>query len=94
MTVAADDQTDIARITVTINATAAPPNNPPVFSEGASTTRSVSAGAQAGTSIGLPVTATDADQGDTLTYSLEGQDAASFDIRPNTASFSRYPASR
>ena len=80
VTVAADDQTDITRITVSINATAAPPNNPPVFSEGASATRSVSAGAQAGTSIGLPVAATDADQGDTLTYSLEGQDAASFDI--------------
>ena len=30
--------------------------------------------------IGSPVTATDADQGDTLTYSLGGTDAASFDI--------------
>ena len=80
VTVAADDGTDIARITVSINATAAPPNNPPVFSDGASTTRSVSASASAGTSIGLPVAATDADSGDTLTYSLEGTDAASFDI--------------
>ena len=84
VTVAADDQTDIARITVSINATAAPPNNPPVFSEGASATRSVSAGAQAGTSIGLPVAATDADSGDTLTYSHEGQDAASFNINTST----------
>ena len=82
--VAADDQTDISRITVTIEATVAPPNNPPVFSEGASATRSVRAGAPAGTSIGLPVTATDADQGDTLTYSLEGQDAASFNINTTT----------
>ena len=82
--VAADDQTDSARITVAIEATVAPPNNPPVFSDGASTTRSVRAGAPAGTSIGLPVTATDADQGDTLNYSLEGQDAASFNINTTT----------
>ena len=81
--VAADDGTDFARITVAIEATAAPPNNRPVFSEGASATRSVQEGAAAGTSIGLPVTATDADTGATLTYSLEGTDAASFDI--NTA---------
>ena len=47
-------------------------NNPPVFSEGASATRSVSASAPTGTSIGLPVAATDADSGDTLTYTLEG----------------------
>ena len=59
-------------------------NNPPVFDEGASATRSVSATASAGTSIGQPVRATDADSGDTLTYSLEGADRSSFDIRPNT----------
>ena len=55
-------------------------NNPPVFSDGTSATRSVSASATPGTNIGLPVTATDADAGDTLTYSLEGRDAALFDI--------------
>ena len=82
--VAADDQTEIARITVSIDATAAPPNNPPVFSDGASTTRTVPAGSPAGTSIGTPVAATDADQGDTLTYSLEGQDEASFNINSST----------
>ena len=58
-------------------------NNPPVFSDGTSATRSVSATAPAGTNIGAPVRATDADSGDTLTYSLEGRDAASFAI--NTA---------
>ena len=47
-------------------------NNPPVFDEGSSATRSVSASSPTGTPIGLPVTATDADSGDTLTYSLEG----------------------
>ena len=80
--VVADDGTDRAEISVTINATAAPPNNPPVFTEGASAARSVSASAPAGTSIGAPLTATDADAGATLAYSLEGADAASFGINP------------
>ena len=55
-------------------------NNPPVFSEGASATRSLSASSPTGTRIGEPVAATDADSGDTLEYSLEGRDAASFSI--------------
>ncbi len=79
VTVAADDQRDISRITVTINATAAPPNNPPVFREGASVGRSVPRNAPAGTQVGGPVTATDAD-GDSITYTLEGTNAASFAI--------------
>ena len=82
LTVAADDGIDIARIAVTINATAAPPNNPPVFTEGASAARTVSASEPAGTSIGAPLTATDADAGATLAYSLEGADEASFGINP------------
>ena len=80
--VTADDGSDTARITVSIEVTAAPPNNPPVFSEGPSTTRTVREGAATGTGIGSPVRATDADTGDTLTYSLEGTDAASFSIVP------------
>ena len=51
-----------------------------MFAEGTSATRSVSASATPGTNIGDPVAATDADSGDTLTYSLEGRDAALFDI--------------
>ena len=82
--VVADDGRDTSRITVSIDATAAPPNNVPVFSEGASATRSVASSAAAGTAIGRPVTATDADAGDTVTYRLEGTDPASFDI--NSAS--------
>ena len=82
LTVEADDGIDIASIVVTITATAAPPNNPPVFTEGASAARTVSASAPAGTSIGAPLTATDADAGATLTYSIEGADAASFGINP------------
>ena len=80
LTVAADDGVDIARISVEITATAAPPNNVPVFSDGASTTRSVRDDAASGAPIGNPVRATDADAGDTITYSLEGTDAASFGI--------------
>ena len=80
VTVIADDTTDSARIEVTITATAAPPNRPPAFDAGPSTTRSVRDDARAGTDIGDPVRATDPDTGDTLTYSLEGTDAASFSI--------------
>ena len=55
-------------------------NSAPVFTEGQSTTRTVIPNAQAGEHVGPPVTATDADQGDTVAYSLEGADAASFEI--------------
>ena len=81
--VVADDETELARITVTIAPTAATPNSPPAFLEGASTTRSVDDGATAGTDIGDPVSAED-DPGDTLTYTLGGTDAASFDIVSTT----------
>ena len=59
-------------------------NSAPVFTEGQSTTRTVIPNAQAGEHVGPPVTATDADQGDTVTYSLEGTDTASFEIEPQT----------
>ena len=51
----------------------------PVFSEGASTERSVVENTVSGLNVGAAVTATDADN-DTLTYRLEGTDAASFSI--------------
>ena len=60
-------------------ATFPPPNTAPVF-DPASYTRSVNENTAAAQSVGSPVTATDADTGDTLTYSLGGTDAASFDI--------------
>ena len=53
-------------------------NRAPVFSD-PSTTRSVAENTLAGVNIGAPVIATDPDN-DTLSYSLEGPDAASFDI--------------
>ena len=80
VTVVADDGTDTAPIAVSIEATAAPPNNPPVFREGTSATRSVIRNAPALTRLGAPFTATDADTGDTVSYSLEGTDAASFAV--------------
>ena len=62
-------------------------NNPPVFTN-TSTSRSVREDAPVGTNVGSPVTATDTDQGDTLTYALGGIDdvdtADSFDIVPET----------
>ena len=55
-------------------------NAPPEFTEGTSTTRSVAENTASGQNIGAPVTATDADTSDTLTYTLGGTDAAAFGI--------------
>ena len=44
------------------------------------TARTVAENTVAGEAIGAPVAATDPDNGDTLTYTLGGADAASFDI--------------
>ena len=57
-------------------------NSAPEFS-GTTTTRSVDENA-AEVNVGARVEATDADSGDTLTYSLGGTDAASFDIEGST----------
>ena len=60
-------------------------NDPPVFSDGASATRSIAETAgdaveQNARDVGSPVSATDDDAGDTLVYTLAGTDAAKFDI--------------
>ena len=55
-------------------------NNPPVFTEGTSTTRTIAENSASGTDIGNAVSATDTDTDDTLTYTLGGTDAESFDI--------------
>ena len=57
-------------------------NTAPVFAD-ASATREVEENSAVGTNVGAVVTATDADN-DTLTYSLEGTDAASFEIDSGT----------
>ena len=54
------------------------PNNPPAFSADTAA-RSVAENTAAGQNVGAALTATDADS-DTLTYTLEGTDAASFGI--------------
>ena len=59
--------------------TSTPVNNAPVFSPD-TLTRSVAENTGSGQNVGAAVTATDDDPGDTLTYTLEGADAASFSI--------------
>ena len=58
-------------------------NTAPVFTEGASTTRTIAENTAAGVNIGTAVAATDADN-DTLTYTLGGTDASTFDIDSTT----------
>ncbi len=55
-------------------------NNAPTFDDGASTIRFIDENTASGQNIGDPVSASDDDTGDTLTYTLEGTDAASFSI--------------
>ena len=80
VTVNVSDSTDRSdSITVTINVTDVIGENPPVFTDGTSTTRTIAENAALGTNVGSAVAATDPDN-DTLTYTLSGTDAASFSI--------------
>ena len=89
ITITADDgKGGSASINVTINITDIEPetaqsiniqNSFPGFTEGSSTTRSVAENTASDVNIGSAVSATDPD-GDTLTYSLGGTDAASFSL--------------
>ena len=58
-------------------------NDAPTF-KSAATTRSVSESATGGGKVGAPVTATDVDNNDTLTYSLTGTEARFFGIGPRS----------
>ena len=88
-----------ATITVTINVTdvvvsepvdpdpetsTKPSKTRPVFTDGDTAIRSIAENQAAGTNIGTAVSATDVNEGDTLTYILRGVDAASFDIDSTT----------
>ena len=75
-----DDASNAETLTsaATAAVAAAVPNNPPAFSADTAA-RSVAENTAAGQNVGGALTATDADS-DTLTYTLEGADAASFDI--------------
>ena len=75
---ATNDEGDGAWSTAGSRTTGAQANAAPVFPAD-TTTRDVPENSPAGTNVGDPVTAMD-DDGDTLTYTLEGTDAASFDI--------------
>ncbi len=77
VTVTASDGSLSGSQEVTITVTDA--NEPPAFDDGPHT-RTVAENTEADENIGAPLTATDPDAGATLTYTLEGTDAASFDI--------------
>ena len=64
-----------------------PPNRDPVFDEGDNATRTLAENAVTGENVGLPLTATDPDE-DTLTYTLSGADAGSFDLNAATGQLS------
>ncbi len=66
---------DVATVALTIDGM----NDAPAFAS-ATVERRLSESASPGTEVGAPVTATDADESDTLMYSLSGTDAGSFDI--------------
>ena len=80
VTVIASDGTLTDTISVAIKITDIDENTPPVFAGGSSTTRAIPENTPAGVHIGEAVSAKDADDGDTLTYTLRGTDAAAFDI--------------
>ena len=84
LAVRATDSTGlVGSVRVTINVKDVPENNAPVFTDGSSTTRSVLENTASGENIGSAVAATDADN-DTLIYTLDGTDAASFSIVSTT----------
>ena len=77
--VVAGTQSDIAQLTIEDTTTAPPTNAVPEFASDATTTLFVPENTPAGENIGDPFTATD-DDDTTLTYSLDDQDGASFEI--------------
>ena len=88
VTITVSDEDNLrATISVTIKVTdlddETPSNNAPVFTDGEQTTRRIAENTVAGTNIGAPVSAIDADN-NPLAYVLQGDDAASFSIDFNT----------
>ena len=67
--------TDIMKVTINLTNV----NEGQLFADGNSASREMPTGSAAGTNAGDPITAKDLD-GDTLTYTKSGTDAASFDI--------------
>ena len=83
VTITVSDGSLTDTITVTINVTDVVENNAPVFTEGATATRSIAENTIASTNIGTPVAATDVDS-DTLIYALGGTNADVFSIASST----------
>ena len=76
-----DDNGGTASIPVDIVVTDVRENIPPEFRDGARATRSVAENTPSGSNIGIPITATDTDTGDTLTYTLGNtEDDSAFSI--------------
>ena len=75
--VRASDGSNTGTLTVAVTVTNV--NEPPAFAA-ETATRTIAENPEAGVDIGMPVSATDPDAGETLTYSLAGTDAASFGI--------------
>ena len=71
---------DSITVTITVTDVLEQANAAPVFSDGASATRSIAENTAVGTNVGAAFTATDLDNGDTVSYSLDGTDAASFTV--------------
>ena len=65
---------------ISSHAVVAGPNRPPSFTSSGTQTREVAENTGAGENIGDPMSASDPNSIDTLTYSLSGRDAANFDI--------------
>ena len=77
-------KTTALRVAVRGSAVGGTANNAPVF-DPATATREVAENSAAGTNVGAAIPeATDADSSDTLTYSMEGTDAASFAFDAST----------
>ena len=70
--------------TIDVTITVTNVNDAPAFPSTELGARDIAENTAAGMDIGAPVAATDADAGDTLTYTLSGTDAASFDIGMST----------
>ena len=70
---------------VAVNIEITQPNNPPVLPD---TTLELSVDSDE-TNVGEPVSATDADAGDTITYSLGGEDLTHFRVDPSTGQITR-----
>ncbi len=75
-----------ATVAVTINVTNV--NEAPTF-PGTTATREVAENGGANANVGLPVTATDVDSGDTRAYALSGADSGSFTISSSTGQIRR-----